>query len=227
MFCRPFSNDASACVTALQEFVVCHLVTKVTNIWTALRIFVILNICIKVLSVFQWKITFPNNYMHINIPRWRSGKESTYQCWRHRRHKFKSWVGRSPGGGNGNSLQYSCLENSMDKEAWWATVHGVQRVGHDWTHTILLRKKGKEILADVDLLLLNICTQCTKLLTIIVVFVVANGYPTHTYNVQSTMKLQGKKLNDTVPSVWAWYAHICCSWQVTDIWCTPLKTSNK
>ena len=64
-------------------------------------------------------------------------------------------------------------------------------------------KKGKEILADVDLLLLNICTQCTKLLTIIVVFVVANGYPTHTYNVQSTMKLQGKKLNDTVPSVWA------------------------
>ena len=29
------------------------------------------------------------------------------------------------GGGNGNSLQYSCLENSMDREAWWATVHGV------------------------------------------------------------------------------------------------------
>ena len=33
---------------------------------------------------------------------------------------------RSPGGGNGNSLQYSCLENSMDRGAWWATVH----VGH-------------------------------------------------------------------------------------------------
>ena len=33
--------------------------------------------------------------------------------------------GRSPGGGNGNPLQYSCLENSMDKEVWWATVHGV------------------------------------------------------------------------------------------------------
>ena len=28
--------------------------------------------------------------------------------------------GRSPGGGNGNPLQYSCLENSMDREAWWA-----------------------------------------------------------------------------------------------------------
>ena len=33
--------------------------------------------------------------------------------------------GRSPGGGNGNSLAYSCQENSMDREIWWATVHGV------------------------------------------------------------------------------------------------------
>ena len=39
--------------------------------------------------------------------------------------------GRSPGEGNGNPLQYSCLENPMDKGAWRATVHGVARVGHD------------------------------------------------------------------------------------------------
>ena len=39
--------------------------------------------------------------------------------------------GRSPGDGNGNPLQYSCLENPMDGGAWWATVHGSQRVGHD------------------------------------------------------------------------------------------------
>ena len=31
--------------------------------------------------------------------------------------------GRSPGGGNGNPLQYSCLENPTDRRAWWATVH--------------------------------------------------------------------------------------------------------
>ena len=37
--------------------------------------------------------------------------------------------GRSPGEGNGNSLQYSCLENPMDRGAWQATVHGVARVG--------------------------------------------------------------------------------------------------
>ena len=34
-------------------------------------------------------------------------------------------LGRSPGGGYGNSLHYSCLENSMDRGARWATVHGV------------------------------------------------------------------------------------------------------
>ena len=36
-------------------------------------------------------------------------------------------LGRSPGEGNGNPLQYSCLENSMDWGAWWATVHGVAK----------------------------------------------------------------------------------------------------
>ena len=39
-------------------------------------------------------------------------------------------LGRSPGEGHGNPFQYSCLENSMDR-AWWAIVHGWQRVGHD------------------------------------------------------------------------------------------------
>ena len=39
-------------------------------------------------------------------------------------------LGRSPGEGNGNPLHYSCLENSMDRGAWWATVHGVTK---SWT----------------------------------------------------------------------------------------------
>ena len=39
--------------------------------------------------------------------------------------------GRSPGEGNGNPLQYSCLENPMDRGAWQAIVRGVARVGHD------------------------------------------------------------------------------------------------
>ena len=40
-------------------------------------------------------------------------------------------LGRSPGEGNGNPLQYSCLQNPMDRGAWRATVHGVTRVGRD------------------------------------------------------------------------------------------------
>ena len=38
--------------------------------------------------------------------------------------------GRSPGGGHGNPLQYSCLENPKDRGAWWVTVH---RVAKSWT----------------------------------------------------------------------------------------------
>ena len=40
-------------------------------------------------------------------------------------------LGRSPGGGHGNLLQYFCLENPTDRGAWWPTVHSVQRVRHD------------------------------------------------------------------------------------------------
>ena len=39
-------------------------------------------------------------------------------------------LGRSPGGGHGNPLQYPCLENLMDRGAWWATVH---RFAESWT----------------------------------------------------------------------------------------------
>ena len=41
-----------------------------------------------------------------------------------------SGSGRSPGGGHGNPLQYSCQENPMDRGAWWATIH---RVTESWT----------------------------------------------------------------------------------------------
>ena len=42
-----------------------------------------------------------------------------------------SGLGRSLGGGNGNLLQYSCLENPIDRGAWWTTVHGVAKSEHD------------------------------------------------------------------------------------------------
>ena len=58
-----------------------------------------------------------------------NGKEPTCQCKRLKRcwfdPRFDAGLGRSPGGGHGNPLQYSCLENPMDRRAWWATVHRV------------------------------------------------------------------------------------------------------
>ena len=50
-----------------------------------------------------------------------AGKEPACQCRRCKRYGSR----RSPGKGNGNPLQYSCLGNPMDKGTWWATVHGV------------------------------------------------------------------------------------------------------
>ena len=50
--------------------------------------------------------------------------------------------GGSPRGGNGNSLQYFCLENPVDRGAWWATIHGVTKsqtqLGNLSTHALLL-----------------------------------------------------------------------------------------
>ena len=56
-----------------------------------------------------------------------SGKEPACQCRRCRRPTFDPWVGQSPGGGQDSPLQYSCLENPVNREAWWATVHGVAK----------------------------------------------------------------------------------------------------
>ena len=44
-----------------------------------------------------------------------------------RRPSFDPWFEKIPGEGNGYPLQYSCLENSMDRGAWWATVHGITK----------------------------------------------------------------------------------------------------
>ena len=61
----------------------------------------------------------------LGLPRWLRGKESAWNAGDTRDVGLISGSGRSPGGGNGNPFQYSCLENPMDRGAW-------QRVGHNW-----------------------------------------------------------------------------------------------
>ena len=68
------------------------------------------------------------------------GKMSCLQCGR---PGFDPWVGRSSGEGNGNPLQYSCLENPTDRGALWATVHGVAKSQtrlSDFTFSFFLSK---------------------------------------------------------------------------------------
>ena len=65
--------------------------------------------------------------------------------------------GRSPGGGHGNPLRYSCLGNPMDRGAWWATVYGVTKdttehlrthTNIPWKHQVLYPKNLILILPD-------------------------------------------------------------------------------
>ena len=65
---------------------------------------------------------------NIGLPRWLSGKESACQWGR---HKFDPWVRKIPGGGNGNPLQYSRMENPLDKEPGELQSVGLQKIGHD------------------------------------------------------------------------------------------------
>ena len=57
-------------------------------------------------------------------------KESACQCRRHRRYQFDPWVRKIPW----RRIQHSCLENPVDRRAWEATIHGLQRAGHGWAH---------------------------------------------------------------------------------------------
>ena len=68
---------------------------------------------------------FSSPNVNRGLPWWLSSKESAYQG---RRQGLDLWVGQSPGEGNGNPLQYSCLENLLDGGALQAlTVHGVAK----------------------------------------------------------------------------------------------------
>ena len=82
---------------------------------------------------------------YFGLPWWFSGKEST--CSEGDSGSVPG-LERSPGGGNSNPLQYSCLENPMDREAWTATVHGVAK---SWTRLKRLSMHTPAILKNLPL----------------------------------------------------------------------------
>ena len=77
---------------------------------------------IRVCEVILWRKV--NKYIH-GILQWLSGKEFACNTGEVGNPDLIPGSGRSPGGGHGNPLQDSCLENPMGRGAWWATVHGV------------------------------------------------------------------------------------------------------
>ena len=76
------------------------------------------------------------NYSTTGFPGGTSGKESTPSPVKAEDIRDVGSIpgsGRSHGGRHGNPLQYFCLVNPMEREAWWAAVLGLQRAGHDWS----------------------------------------------------------------------------------------------
>ena len=101
---------------------------------------------------FLIKLSFLSDFLNLlreivwtspkaGLPGGATGKESTFQCRRSKRQGFDPRLGQSSRGGNGNPLQYSCLENSMDRGDWRAIQSiGLQRVGHNRANEHTLRE---------------------------------------------------------------------------------------
>ena len=77
-------------------------------------------------SLLSWPF-YPHLHMHVGFPGGTSGKEPPAYAGDIRDVSLTPGLGRSPREGNGNPLQYSCLENTMDRGAWRVTVHRVAK----------------------------------------------------------------------------------------------------
>ena len=96
-----------------------------------------------------------------DFPGGASGKGPACQCRRPRGLGSIPGLGRSPGEGNGNPLQYSCLENPMDGGVWWATLHRVansltllKQLSTHWNNEIKRHLLlGRKIMTNLDIIL--------------------------------------------------------------------------
>ena len=108
-----------------------HLCNLLTNIFLPLLSYKLY--CLPLSQI----PAFPPSKRYFELPWWLSSEQ--YAC-NAEDMELILGLGRSPGGGNGKPLQYSCLQNPMDRGAWQATVMGSQRVEHNWAieHTHLI-----------------------------------------------------------------------------------------
>ena len=86
------------------------------------------------------------SHLYEGLPWWLSDKESACNAGAAGDLGSIPGLGRSPGEGNDNPLQYSCLENSMDRGAWWAIVHRVSKSQTQLSNFHLLTHSWMELL---------------------------------------------------------------------------------
>ena len=92
--------------------------------------------CCPSATAALWDVPYPS--AERAFPRSSLGKESAFSVLDAGDVDLIRGSGRSPGGGQGNPLQYSCLENPMDRGAWWATVRGVSKSWMQWKRLSVL-----------------------------------------------------------------------------------------
>ena len=102
----------------------------------------------------------------MGFPGGTSGKELSCQCRRHERCSSIPGSGRSPGGGNGNPLQYSCLDTPpVDRGAWWAAVHVVAELDTTEVTEHAPAHRFSDMITYVKLT--NIASSCSCLISLV------------------------------------------------------------
>ena len=102
------------------------------------------------------QVIFPTQGLNLHLLHWQDSLPLSHPCEKYKSIRLSSkesacsagatgdaslipGSGRSPGGGNGNPLQYSCRENPMDRAAWWAAFH---QVAKSWTRLSMPARLG-------------------------------------------------------------------------------------
>ena len=106
------------------------------NIWDLTKDIVYMDILYQRRYTFKGDILLKKKKIRIAIPY----QMFFYFCWKHLQvvAVFNFYTAIFSEEGNSNLLQYSCLENPMDRGAWWAAVHGSWRVEHNWATSLSL-----------------------------------------------------------------------------------------
>ena len=101
--------------------------------------------------------------------------------------------GRSPGGGHNHPLHYSCLENPMDRGAWWATIH---RVAKSRTP---LKQLNTIFISPLNLLCMEICPMMASILNHGIIFHLISSFKFHKWYLSESYLSPSKILSFSLP----------------------------